>query len=125
MKLLFGPVVDGDLEYSEVPPFYLSLKIHDFVLHNTMLDSRASHSLMPKAIMDILVLDITGPYHDLYSFDSGRVKCLSLIKDLMVSLEKILAKNVLMDVFVADIPPRYGMFLSQSWGAKLKRYLTA
>lgn len=29
-------------------------------------------------------------------------------------------KNVLMDVVVADIPPRFGMLLSRSWVAKLK-----
>jgi hypothetical protein len=81
LKLLFGPAIDGNVDDSDVPPFYLSLKIHDFILHNAMLDSGASHNLMPKAIMDKLGLDITRPYHDLYSFDSGRVKCLGLIKD--------------------------------------------
>ena len=25
-----------------------------------------------------------------------------------------------MDIVVADIPPKYGMFLSRSWGAKLQ-----
>ena len=29
-------------------------------------------------------------------------------------------KNVLMDVVVADIPPKFGMLLSRSWVAKLK-----
>ena len=29
-------------------------------------------------------------------------------------------KNVLMDVVVVDIPPRFGMLLSRSWVAKLK-----
>ena len=53
-------------------------------------------------------------------FYSGRVKCLGLIKDLVVSLEKILANNFIMDIFVADIPPRYGILLSQSWGEKLR-----
>ena len=38
----------------------------------------------------------------------------------MVSLDQIPAKNVLMDVDVADIPPRFGMLLSRSWAAKLK-----
>ena len=70
-----------------------------------MLDSRASHNLMPKAIMERLGLDITCEYHDLYSFDSGKVRCLGLIKDLVVSLDQIPAKNVLMDVVVVDIPP--------------------
>ena len=119
-EVLFGLVVDGDLEDSEVPAFYLSLKIHDFILHNSMLGSGSSHNLIPKAIIDKLGLDITRTYHDLYSFDSGRVKSLGLIKDLVVSLEKIPAMNVLMDVVVADIPLRYRIFLSWSWGAKLK-----
>jgi hypothetical protein len=33
---------------------------------------------------------------------------------LVVSLDQIPAKNVLMDVVVADIPPRFGMLLSRS-----------
>ena len=59
-----------------------------------MLNSGASQNLMLEAIMEKLGLDITHPYHDLYSFDSGRVRCLGLIKDLVVSLEKIPAKNL-------------------------------
>jgi len=118
--ILFGPALEGAPKDSEISPFYLSLKLHDLILHNFMLDSSASHNLMPKSIMDKLGLSITRPYHDLYSFDSGRVKCLSLIKDLVLSLDQIPAKNVLMDVVVADIPPRFGMLLSRSWGAKLK-----
>jgi len=85
-----------------------------------MFDSGASHNLMPKAIMDKLGLDVTRKYHDLYSFDSSRVRCIRLIKDLVVILDQIPIKNVLMDIVVADIPPRFGMLLSRSWEAKLK-----
>lgn len=70
--------------------------------------------------MENMGMDITRPYHDLYSFDSCRVRYIGLIKDLVVSLDQIPAKNVLMDVVVADIPPRFGMLLSRSWGVKLK-----
>jgi hypothetical protein len=45
---------------------------------------------------------------------------LGLIKDLVVSLSQIPAKNTVMDVVVVDIPPKFGMFLSRSWDAKLK-----
>lgn len=48
------------------------------------------------------------------------MKCLGLIKDLVVSLSQIPAKNMVMDVVVADIPPKFGMLLSRSWAAKLK-----
>jgi hypothetical protein len=48
----------------EVPPFYVSLNIHDKILHNAMFDSGASHNLMPKSVMEKLDLDITRPYKD-------------------------------------------------------------
>lgn len=119
-ELIFGPALEGQSQDSDVAPFYISLRVHDYVLHNAMFDSGASHNLMPKAIMEKLGLDITRKYHDLYSFDSGRVRCIGLIKDLVVSLDQILAKNVLMDMVVADIPPRFGMLLSRPWGEKIK-----
>ena len=36
----FGSKVEN-LEHEEVPPFYLSLNVHDMVVHNAMLDSGA------------------------------------------------------------------------------------
>ena len=56
-----------------IPPVYINLNIHDKILHNVMLDSRASHNLMPKFVMEKLNLDITRPYKDLFSFDSSQV----------------------------------------------------
>ena len=47
------------------------------------------------------------------------MKCVGLFKYVSVSLEKIPAKSIVMDVVVADIPARFGMLLSRSWGAKL------
>ena len=119
-EMIFGLASNGESPNSDVRPFYISLRLHDFVLHNAMFDFGASHNLMPKAIMDKLGLDITRQYHDLYSFDSSRVRCIGLIKDLVVSLDQLPMKNVLMDVVVANIPPRFVMLLSRSWVAKLK-----
>ena len=56
----------------------------------------------------------------MYSFDSSRVKFLGLIKDLCVNLAQIPTKFLVMDIVVADVPPKYGMLLSRSWGAKLQ-----
>jgi hypothetical protein len=103
-----------------VAPFYISLNIHDLILHNAMLDSGASHNLMPKAVMEKLGLEVTRPYKYLHSFDSSKVKCIGLIKDLCITLVQIPSKSMVMDVVVANIPPKYGMLLSRSWGAKLK-----
>jgi len=117
---LFGPCIEENSDAEEVPPFYVSMKIHDMNLHNSMLDSGASHNLMPKVFMDELGLDITRPCKELFSFDSRKVKCLGLIKDLVVSLAQITTKKMVMNVVVADIPLKFDMLLSRSWAAKLK-----
>ena len=62
--IMFGPRVES-IDNEEVPPFYISLRIHDKILHKTMFDSDASHNPMPKVIMDNFGLDITRPYKDL------------------------------------------------------------
>lgn len=100
-------------------PFYLSLNIHDKLLHNCLLDSKESHNLMPKGVMEELDLEITKEYKDLYTFDSKQVKCVGLIKDLVVSLTQFPMKSLVMDIIVTDIPPRFDMLLSRSWFRKL------
>jgi hypothetical protein len=118
--ILFVPCVEEGGDVDDVPPFYVSLKIHEMTLHNSMLYSRASHNMMPKVVMDGLGLDITMPYKDIFSFESRKVKCLDLIKDLTVSLSQIPSRNMIMDVVVADIPPKFGMLLSRYLDEKLK-----
>lgn len=82
--VIFGPHVE-ELDPSTAP-FYMTLGIHDLLFHNCMLDSRASHNLIPLEVMEQIGLQITRHYKDLYSFDSKRVKCLGMIKDLVVNL---------------------------------------
>jgi hypothetical protein len=64
-------------------------------------------------------LEVTKTYHDLYSFDSRKVKCLGVIKDLVVSFFWLLMKSVVMDIVVVDFPPKFGMLLSRSWIKRL------
>ena len=35
-ELIFVLAIDGQLEDSEVPPFYLSLRLHEYIIHNAM-----------------------------------------------------------------------------------------
>jgi hypothetical protein len=112
-----GPHIEDGSDAS--PPFYISLNVHDKILHNCLMDSGASHNVMPKVVMEELGLEITKPYQDLYSFDSKKVKCLGLIKYLVVSLAQLPMKSVVMDIIVADIPPKFGMLLSRTWAKKV------
>jgi hypothetical protein len=115
--IMFGPHIENSKDY--VAPFYITLTVQDHLLHNCMLDSGALHNLLPKIIMENLGLEITRPYQDLYSFDSRKVKCLGMIKDLVVNVAQVCVKSILMDVVFVDVPTKYDMLLSRSWGAKL------
>jgi hypothetical protein len=116
-ELLFGLEVDGQTDNGVVTPFYISLNIHELILHNAMLNSGASHNLMPKVVTEKLGLEVTRPYKYFLSFDSSKVKRIGLIKDLCITLAEIPTKSMVMDIVVADIPPKYSMLLSRSWGA--------
>jgi ribonuclease HI len=115
--VILGPMVED--RDDSCPPLYTSLNIHDKVLHKFLMDSRASHNLMPKTVMEELGLEFTKAYHDLYSFDSRRVQCLWVIKDLVVTLFHLPIKSVVMDIVVVDVPPKFGMLLSRSWIKRL------
>jgi hypothetical protein len=112
-----GPHIEYGSDAS--PSFYISLNVHDKILHNFLMDSRASNNVMPKVVMEELGLEITKPYQDLYSFDSKKVKCLGLIKDMVVSLAQLPMKSVVMDIVVADIPPKFDILLSKTWAKKV------
>jgi hypothetical protein len=99
----------------------VTLNIHEKMLHNCILDSGASHKLMPKVVMEKLGLEITSPYHNLYSFDFKKVKFDGLIKDIVVTLAQFPIKNIMMDVVVADVPSNYGILLLITWERKLGR----
>ena len=101
------------------PPFYLSLNIHKTLLHKFLLDLGASHNLIPKKVMDELGLEITKQYHELYTFDSKRLKCLGLVKDLVISLIQLPMKILVMDIVVAYIPSIFGILLSRSWSKNM------
>jgi hypothetical protein len=115
--VILGPMVEDRNDSS--PPFYTSLNIHDKVLHKCLMDSGDSHNLMPKTVMEELGLEVTRDYHDLYSFDSRKVQCLGVIKDLVVTLFQLPMKILVMDIVVADVTPKFGMMLSRSWIKRL------
>jgi hypothetical protein len=55
---MIGPHIKEKSDSS--PPFYISLNVHDKILHNCLMDSGASHDVIPKVVMDELGLDITN-----------------------------------------------------------------
>jgi hypothetical protein len=49
-SVILGHMVEDRDDSS--PHFYTYMNIHDKVLHNFLMDSRASHNLVPKTVME-------------------------------------------------------------------------
>ena len=67
-------------------PFFLSLLVNDFILHNCLLDSGATSNVMTKKVMEQLNLRISRHYHNISVMDSRTIEVHGLIKGLQVHL---------------------------------------
>jgi hypothetical protein len=100
-------------------PFFLSLLVNDFILHNCMLDSGATSNLMTKRVMEQLNLRISRPYHSICAMDSKTIAVHGLIKGLQVHLAAFPDIMIEMDIVVIDVPDSWGMLLNRKTAADL------
>jgi hypothetical protein len=100
-------------------PFFLSLLVDDFILHNCMLDSGATSNVMTKKVMEQLNLRVSRPYHNIYAMDSWTIEVHGLIKGLQVHLAAFPDIMIDMDIVVIDVPDTWGMLLSRKTAAHL------
>jgi hypothetical protein len=100
-------------------PFYLSLLVNDFILHNCMLDSGATSNVMTKKVMEQLNLRISRPYHNICAMDSRTIAVRGLIKGLQVYLAAFPYIMIEMNIVVIDAPDTWGMLLNRKTAADL------
>jgi hypothetical protein len=60
LAITVGPHIKDGSNASQ--PFYISLNVHDKILHKWIMVYGASHNVMHKVVMEELGLEITKPY---------------------------------------------------------------
>ena len=73
----------GDVETNKKvrpPPFYVSLIIGGKLVHNCMIDSGASSSVMPRCVSDALGMKYEPIVRDVLQLDGSTVKTLGVLK---------------------------------------------
>ncbi|KAH9296175.1 hypothetical protein KI387_039763, partial [Taxus chinensis] len=103
------------------PPFYVSLIIGNQLVHNCMIDSGASSSVMPKQIADQLGLQYEITSKGVVQLDGTAVATVGVIRNLSLTLHACPNVVVLQDVSIIDLPPLFALVLvkglhSQDWG---------
>lgn len=70
------------MEKNKPLTFYMTLKIEGYVLHNWLVDSRATVIVMPKAICDVMRFPLTRASTRVLRLNSTLVKTVEVIKDI-------------------------------------------
>jgi hypothetical protein len=96
-------------------PFFISLMVNEFTLHNCMLDSGSTTNIMPLKVVQQLGLEISRPYKNVCGVDSKRITICGIIKDLRIILVVFPYMSLAMNVVVIDIRDVWGMLLSKEW----------
>jgi hypothetical protein len=110
----------------KVPPFYISIENHDVVLHNCLIDSRATNNIMPLEVMEALGMSCTKYYEtgeSIYAIDSRKVPAYGEIKDFYAWI--IVAPHIItvFTIIVVDLPPTYGVVLGRDWSSMIGGYI--
>lgn len=105
-------------------PFYLTLIVGDKILHNSMIDSGASTTVMPKEIVEVLNIKYESLNRGVMKLDGNKVQTMGLIKSLPLTLFACPSVTVSQEVVVIDIPPVFGLCLSRDFTAKIGGYLS-
>ena len=66
------------MKYGEPAPFYVTLQINDFLLHNCVFDPDTPRNIMTKRVMYQLGLNISQP-NTQDGFTQGIIKDLSVV----------------------------------------------
>lgn len=98
-------------------PFFISLVVTDWVLHNCMLDTKAGMNVMSLEVENKMGLKTSRPYKNVRAFDSQEIPAIGVIKDL--HLARHLDVMITMGVVVLDVPAAWGILLSRAWSAKV------
>ena len=91
-----------------VPPFFISLKTDDLIIHNCMVDYGATHDTIPFSFMTTIGLDCTRHYkarESIFSIDSRIVFSYGEIKDLCAKISSIPQVHRIFTIIVVDLPP--------------------
>ncbi|GAA8416863.1 hypothetical protein Hpkin68_15620 [Helicobacter pylori] len=81
-------------------------------MHNCMIDSGASSSVMPKKIVDQLGLAYEPIEKGVIQLDGTTIDTIGVIRNLDLTMHACPNFSVPMDIFIIDLPPNFSICLS-------------
>lgn len=103
--------------------FYMTLKIEGYVLHNCLVNFKATTTVIPKVVCDVMGLPMTRTSIEVLQLDSTPIKIVGVIKDIVLKIHKCLSVIITQEVIVVELPPLFGLCLSREFTVKIGGYL--
>ena len=94
------------------PPFYVTIIIGKHLVHNCMIDSGATSSVMPKKIVDQLGIKYETLEKGVVQLDGTAIETVGVIRNLDLTLHSCLSFSVPMDIYIIDLHPYFSICLS-------------
>jgi hypothetical protein len=107
------------IQYSENPPFFMTLMMNNKYLNNCMLDTGVGANMMSLKVMQQMGLKVTRPYRNVCGFESKAIPTHGVVENVEVQLKQFPEKTVHIDIIVVDVPDVWGMLLSRKFSAMI------
>jgi hypothetical protein len=126
--LVNKPTVNTCLEDKKgkpfVPRFLLTFELFNMNLHNCLVDSGASSTLIPLSVCKKLnVVPLKSDKH-VIQLDRTQVKVMGELRDIMIMIATHPKFFQVIDVIVVDMPEAYELLLSRDWYENLNGYFS-
>ena len=117
--------VEGTSKKSKPSPFYLSLIIRDKIVHNCMINSGASTSIMPRCVADQVGLKYEPMIKQVIQLGGLSMIMIGIIKGLRMELHASLDCTITQDISIVELPPHFSIFLSRDFTAQIEGYIAS
>ena len=114
----------GRKSKSMTPLYLITFEIFNINVHNFLVDSGASSTVMPYAVAKRLHAIPEKIGTRIMQLDRTNVKVTRELKYVLIRMVAKPQYTQFIDVVVVDIPKVYGMLLSRDWSTKLNGYFS-
>jgi len=87
-----------------VPPFLLTFKIFNRIVHNCMLDSGTSSNVIPLSVPLKINSEVKPSYLNIIQLDGTNVKVIGELKNVLIRFSSNTKVPHVIDIIVIDIP---------------------
>jgi hypothetical protein len=106
------------------PPFYVSLIIGGKLVHNCMLDSGASSSVMPRCVADALGMKYEPIVRDVLQLDGSTVKTIGILRNVEMALHACPGCTMIQDISTTEVKPDFSIYLSRDFIAQIGGFIS-